>query len=906
MDTKTPYNLAIENVVQTFQTNVDQGLSQNEVQGRLSKHGRNIFPQAKEPGLISIFLQQFLSPLIYILLVAAGVALYFKEWHDALFIFIVLVANAAIGSFQEYSAQKSAQALRKLISVQAKVVRDGKNLKIDAEELVPGDIVLLESGDKVPADLRLISSQGLEIDESLLTGESTAVSKQADIVLDPQTSLGDRKNMTFLGTLVTRGRGKGIVVATGLSTQLGELASSLLTGKEGKPPLLIRMERLTRSIAIFIAVAIILLFVLQWLRGVPLKEIFLSSIALAVSAIPEGLPIAITVALAVGMRRMAKRQVIIRKLLAVESLGSCTFIASDKTGTLTMNELSVVRIRMPWEKEWMVTGVGTVPDGKITDQEQPLNPEQQKLLQWIAQTVSICNEAELTHSDGKWASSGDSVDVSLLVLSHKAGLPPDDIKKNHPQVATIPYESQEQFAAVLYQTEQKQEVAVKGAMEKLLTMCDKMATTQGEVPIDVKLIEDHAHHLAEQGFRVLATAGGTISTEGKNFDKQSLHHLTFLGLIGMIDPLRPEAKEAVKSCQKAGIQVAMVTGDHPVTALAISRELQLADDMSQVVTGKQIEEAKNKESNALDLLTKNARVFARVEPQQKLFIVESLSRQGHFVAVTGDGANDAPALRAAHVGVAMGKRGTDVARESAQLILADDNFTSIVGGIEEGRVAYANVRKVIFLVISTGAAEIIIFALAVFTNLPLPLLPTQLLWLNLVTNGIQDVSLAFEPAEGDELKKPPRSPQERIFDPLMIKRIFLSATVMSVVSFLHYRHLLDIGWTTEAARNSVLLLMVLFQNVHVMNCRSEVKSFLNQNPLRNRILFFGTISAQLLHIIAMYTPGLKDILHIEPVSLGHWAQLLSMALLVLIVIEFHKFISRRSQRKNEPKSAQNK
>lgn len=464
----------------------------------------------------------------------------------------------------------------------------------------------------------------------------------------------------------------------------------------------------------------------------------------------------------------------------------------------------------------------------------------------------------------------------------------------------IPFESEEQFAAFFYKEKLRTAVAVKGALERLLAMSDKMATVKGDVPIDVGLIEKQAHKMAEEGFRVLAVASGNVTETVNILDKQSLKHLTFLGLVGMIDPLRPEAKAAVEHCQKAGIRVAMVTGDHPITALAIARQLHLAEDMTQVITGRQLADAEEKGMDAFDTLTKRAGVFARVEPKQKLSLVQSLTRQGHFVAMTGDGANDAPALRVAHVGIAMGKRGTDVARESAQLILTDDNFASIVGGIEEGRVAYANVRKVIFLLVSTGAAEIILFALAVFTGLPLPLLPTQLLWLNLVTNGIQDVALAFEPAEGDELNKHPRKPQERIFNPLMIKRVLLTALVMSIVSFVHFRNLIQVGWSTEAARNSVLLLMVLFENVHVINCRSEVKSFLNQNPLRNRFLFFGTLTAQLLHIGAMYTPGLRDVLHIQPVTLEHWTGLLGMALLILVIVEMHKLICRFFEKKKSP------
>lgn len=898
MDKKPNHNLTINEVLQSFSVASDHGLSNADVRSRHLKFGPNVLPQTKEPGLVIIFLQQFLNPLIYVLLIASCVALYLHEWHDALFIFIVLGINASIGAFQEYSAQRSAQALRNLIKIQAKVLREGKVSKINAEELVPGDIVLLESGDKVPADMRLVSSHGLEINESLLTGESAVILKNSDIVLDLHTPLADQKNMAFMGTLVTRGRGRGIVVSTGLVTQLGKLAYSLLHEKEGSPPLLIRMERFTKGISIAIGVAVIFLMIIQAARGVPLKEIFFSAIALAVSAIPEGLPIAITVALAVGMRRMAKRQVIIRRLLAVESLGSCTFIASDKTGTLTMNELSVGRLWFAREREWTVSGVGVIPEGSIGESGHPLNAEQQNLLMRLCRAVVICNEGGLDKVNEEWIAQGDSVDVALLVLAHKAGVHQGHIRKTYLKTGMIPFEPEEQFAAFFYHEQGHSSVAVKGALEKLLAMSSRMATIEGDVQINVPLIERQAHAMAAEGFRVLAVAEGQINAEGNIFDKRYLKDLTFLGLVGMIDPLRPEARSSIQECQKAGIHVGMVTGDHPTTALVIARELGLAQNMSQVVTGPQLVAAEKKGIKFLDGLIAPARVFARVEPRQKLSIVQSLARQGHFVAVTGDGANDAPALRGAHVGVAMGKRGTDVARESASIILTNDDFSSIVGGIEEGRIAYANVRKVIFLLVSTGAAEIILFTLAVLTGLPLPLLPTQLLWLNLVTNGIQDVALAFEPGDGEELKRLPRHPQERIFDSLMVQRVLLSAAVISVVAFWHYTHLLAIGWSIEAARNSVLLLMVLFENMHIGNCRSENRSFLKQNPLRNPLLLFSTITAQLLHIGAMYTPGLRDVLGIQPVSFPQWSSLLSMAMSVLVVMEIHKiFLNKIGKRR---------
>ena len=896
--THPPHTLPADQVLEAFQSSV-HGLSQSEAAARLERFGPNTLPHPSPPGIGAIFFRQFLSPLIYILLLAAVVSLLLQEWADAVFIFAVLVLNAVIGTVQEYSAERSAEALRNLITTQAHILRAGDAFEVNAEALVPGDIVLLESGSKVPADLRLLSEQGLEIDESLLTGESLPVDKDSKAEIGAEVPLGDRTTMAFTGTLVTRGRGRGVVVATGLTTEIGHLAISLLGRDEAKPPLLIRMEKFTVGIAFAVLAAVVVIFGVELSRGASLAEVFVLSVALAVSAIPEGLPVALTVALAIGMTRMARRNVIVRRLVAVEALGSCTFIASDKTGTLTMNELTARRIAFPGQLPWDVMGEGMVPDGHITTPRGALAPQEQSLLERLCLAVVLCNEGFLGQRDGQWVHHGDTVDVALLVMAHKAGVTQPEARTAFPQEAQIPFESERQFAATLHQVNERQYAFVKGAFERLLPMCHRMATPHGDCTLDVETVEQQALVLAQDGYRVLAVAAGELSLGPEEvFSEEHLEGLTLLGLVGMIDPLRPEAKAALVACRHAGIRVSMVTGDHPETALAIARELELADNMAHVVTGPTLKRATSEDSTGedptgIDALTAQARVFARVEPQQKFHIIQSLVRHGHFVAVTGDGANDAPALRAAHVGVAMGKGGTDVARESAELILADDNFASIVAGVEEGRVAYNNVRKVIFLLISTGAAEVVLFALALFTNLPLPLLAAQLLWLNLVTNGIQDIALAFEPAEGDEMRSLPRPPQEPIFNRLMIERIVLSAVTIGGVAFGLYHHLLASGWSVADARNSTVLLMVLFENVHVLNSRSELRSALTHNPLRNPLLLFGTLIAQLIHIGAMYAPGLSDVLRIHPVSLGHWLELLGLALVVLVIMEMHKAVRRR-------------
>jgi Ca2+-transporting ATPase len=890
----TPHALSSDEVLVAHQSTA-HGLSQAEAASRLEQNGPNSLPETKPAGIGMVFLHQFKSPLIYVLIVAAILSVAIEEWSDAAFIAAVLIINGMIGTIQEYSAQRAASALRNLVSTRCLVLRDADSYEIDAENLVVGDIILLESGDKIPADIRLLVSHDLEVDESLLTGESTALLKDANLVLETDTTLADRRNMLFAGSLVERGRGRGVVVATALDTELGHIAESVLAKSPTKAPLMIRMESFTHRVAIIVAVAAMIMAAIALSRGMPLAEIFLLAVALAVSAIPEGLPVALTVALAIGMRKMARRNVIIRKLIAVESLGSCTFIATDKTGTLTVNQLTVRNITFPANEPLNVSGSGIEPEGIITTQQGQPVIDQKDRLDHLCQVAVLANEGYLSHRGEGWIHHGDAVDIALLVMAHKVGITKNETVNAYPEITTIDFESERLFSASLNQVNDKQCAFVKGALERLLPMCNTMSAAEGNMELDKQSLEEQALQMAAQGYRVIALASGEIELGiDEVFSEEHLNGLTLIGLIGMIDPLRAEAKDAIAKCQKAGIEVAMITGDHPVTAFAIARELNLAKYSDQVITGPELKHFA--EDGTMDELIREARVFARVEPQQKLDIVQSLQRNGHFVAVSGDGANDAPALRAAHVGVAMGKSGTDVARETADIIVTDDNFSSIVAGVEEGRIAYANVRKVIFLLISTGMAELVLFALALLTGLPLPLLAVHLLWLNLVTNGIQDVALAFEPGEGNELNRPPRSPRDPIFNRIMVERVVISALVIGIVAFFLFQWLLGQGYSVDEARNGTLLLMVLFENIHVFNCRSETRSVFGHNPLTNPILLFGTVTAQLIHIAAMYTPWISDVLHIQPVSPQHWLQLLGLAFTVLVIMELHKFVRRMSNR----------
>jgi Ca2+-transporting ATPase len=862
----------------------ENGLSESEAVARIAKYGANTLPHKPPPAFWEIFIHQFKSPLIYILVIAAVISILIKEPTDAGFIIFVLLLNAVIGGYQEWKAEQSAQALQRLLQVKATVLRDGEVKEINAEIVVPGDVVWLESGNRVPTDIRLFMTTGLEIDESLLTGESLPVLKDKSWSGEPSTPIADRLNMAYAGSIVTRGRAKGVVVATGLRTVVGELALDVMAGTGGEPPLVTRMKRFTHVIGITVLSSAAAIGVLGLVLGrYGLTEMLLFVVALAVSAIPEGLPIAMTVALAIATTKMARRGVIVRKLTAVEGLGSCTYIATDKTGTLTRNELTVKEVRLSGGGVFHVSGVGFAPEGEVLSDDRPIDRGSHPELERLAIAAVLCNEADLHHRDGGWVWRGDTVDISLLSFGHKLGYDRESLLGSYPQVNEIPFEPERQFSATFHSTDQgSTTVFVKGAPERVLEMCGA-----GEGADKAGCLAA-AEDMARRGFRVIALADGNINAElDPSMVPPEPGGLRLLGFTGMIDPLRHGVPEAVKTCRDAGVEVSMVTGDHPVTALAIARDLGMASDPSQVVTGTELAEMSPED---LQKIIAHTNVFARVSPNQKYQIVESARSIGHFVAVTGDGVNDAPALRSANIGIAMGKEGTDVAREASELVISDDNFATIVAGIEEGRIAYNNIRKVIFLLISTGAAELVLITLSLAAGLPLPLLPVQILWLNLVTNGIQDKALAFEPGEGDSLQKKPRRPDERIFNRIMIERTLVAALTMGVVGFGFFYYLIHNGWSESAARNVLFLLMVLFENVHIGNCRSETKSALVLSPLRSPILLIGALTALLVHVGAMYLPLGQRILGTEPVSLETWGMVAALALTVFVTSEIQKLV----------------
>ncbi|MCR9071321.1 MAG: HAD-IC family P-type ATPase [Alphaproteobacteria bacterium] len=873
------------------------GLTERDAADRLLRHGPNRLPEPTPTGIFGLFLRQFVSPFIYILMIAAAISFAISHVASGVFIVAVLLINALIGTIQERAAEKSASALRRMVRGTARVVRDGRPRTIDGEAVVPGDLLLLSSGDKAAADIRLLGTQDLAVDESMLTGESVAVTKGVASSIPVDAPLAERHDMVFAGTVVTHGRAEGEVIATGLSTQLGSIAGEVSARRVSEPPLMIRIRRFTYQVAAGIGVAIAALIALMFaVGGYGPSEMALMAIGLAVSTIPEGLPAALTVALAIGMDRMAKHNVIIRRLIAVEALGSCTFICSDKTGTLTVNEMTATRIVLPDGLSFEVTGAGigpgTVePPGGDGDEAQPFEDHLPRL-RALCTTGALANESRLDYAGQEWDFDGDIVDVAFLVLAKKLGLSISALHAEQSRLELVPYESERALSGSLHRRAENHVLHVKGSPEKLLAMSTHMRTAEGRVPIDHAAVADQFEGLARAGYRVIALADRDLPEPGSALG--SMAEMTLLGLVAMIDPVRPEAREAVDRCRAGGIEVAMITGDHPATAHAIARELAIAAPGDPVVTGSDLRRAAAQGSADLDDLVRGTRVFARIEPLQKQQIVESLMRAGHFVAVTGDGVNDAPAMHRANVGIAMGKRGTDVAKEAADIIITDDRFSSIVDGVEQGRVVYNNIRKVVGLLVATGFSALLLFFMAVLTGLPMPLTAVQLLWLNLVANGLQDVALAFEPKEGGELSQPPRRPNEAIFERRIVGTVLLIGGAMGLLAYTTFQTLLNLGYDLDMARNLTLMLMVLFGNIRALCSRSETRSLFGIPLLSNPFLVLAVPVAQLVHIGAMYVPGLNGVLAIQPISLHEWAAMLAVALSLLGLEEVHKAWRRRS------------
>lgn len=870
-----------------------EGLTAQEVEERLTQFGPNSLPEEVGLSRLKILLHQFKSPLIYILIFAAIVTALLGEFIDTGVIVAVVILNAVVGYFQEYKAETSVRALKNMVVARARVIREGKEGEIATEDLVPGDIVLLASGARVPADLRLVDVTELRAEEAALTGESVPVEKTTEAIAEDNLTAGDQVNMAFMGTVIVNGRARGIAVETGAKTVLGQIARDVKELSVTETPLQRKMVRFAQFIGLLALGSAVAIIVFGLYLGMTLKELFITAVAASVATIPEGLPIVVTVTMAIGITRMARRNAIMRKLSAVETLGSTTIICSDKTGTLTKNEMTVKAV-YDGQHGFEVTGSGYDPEGEILHDWEPTDEESLKRLRAMLRIGLLCNESRIVQEEGQFRIDGDPTEGALIVSAKKAGLDPEEEKKLCPQIGMIPFESERGFMATLHKQNGRKVIFVKGAPEKVLDMCKDLPS--GEA-FDRTKVEKTAERFAEDGLRVLAMAYKEVdeSTVAGKFSHDHLgNDLVFAGLQGMIDPPRPEAIEAIEGCKQAGIRVAMITGDHAVTASAIGKMIGLKENKSPPITGKEMEEINDDE---LFARVQETSVYARVSPQHKLRIVQQYMRHGEVVAVTGDGVNDAPALKAAHIGAAMGKTGTDVAREAADMVITDDNFASIFRAVEEGRIVFDNIRKVTLFLIPTGFAAILSILISMFLEIPIPYVAAQLLWINLVTNGLQDVALAFEPGEKDIIKRKPRNPKEGIMSRLMVERSILVGIIIAAGVIYNFYSALSENISLEHARTIAMTTMVLFQFFQAWNSRSEMQSIFRMNPLSNPFLFYSMVAAFLAQVAVIYVPALEWIFRTESLTFMEWVKIAVISITVIAAVEIDKSMRRRASSK---------
>ena len=855
------------------------GLSEKEAKSRIKTYGLNELPKEKEKSVFQIFLSAINDPIIYVLVVAAILSFIVGEYLDGFAIIFIIMVDAVVSTVQEIKAEKNSEALKDLIKVKVKVVRENKHYEIDSSYLVPGDIIIVEPGTKVSSDARIINSNNLTVDESVLTGESIGVAKSSD-----SSSLGDdsKKCMIYAGTSVLTGRAIAVVTATGIDTEVGKIAEKVTSTEESKSPLTIRMEKFSKQITLMIIGISILIGCVLIYKQYHFMDIFLAVVALAVSAMPEGLPLSLTLALTIGSNKMAKRNVIVKKLNSVESLGSCTVIASDKTGTLTVNEQTAKKIVMSNGEAFEIDGNGYNDVGKVI----PVGDSNIANAKYIATLGVVNNESMLEKVKGKWDKFGDSIDIAFLALGRKLGIKSSEFKK----VSDIPYESENKYSAVFYKIDNDVLCTAKGSVEVILDFC-KYSYEDGEkVKLDREKILKQNEELASNGYRVIAICDVDVPLKEK-YSEKDVKNLTFIGLVGFIDPVRKEAVGAIKKCKTAGIKVLMITGDHALTAYAIAKDLNIVSSKEEVVTGSDLDFYSDSDEK-FDRFVEGKKVFARVTPLQKLKIVESLQRQGEFVAVTGDGVNDAPAIKAANIGVAMGS-GTDVAKETAKMIIIDDNFSSIVAGIEEGRNAYSNIRKISLMLLSCGLAEVLFFVLSIAFDLPMPLVAIQLLWLNLVTDGLQDMALSFERETDTIMKEKPRSTKESLFEKELVKQILLSGTFIGVLIFIVWYILINnFHMEIAHARGYVLALMVFIQNMHVLNCRSESKSVFENGFKQNKFVLFTIVGTIILQMIVMEVPLLSRFLQTYDVPNLHLVILFVVSLPIILIMEMYKYVKK--------------
>ena len=854
------------------------GLRETEVKKRLKKYGYNELPKEKKKTRTQIFFSSLNDPIIYVLLVSCILSFIVGETVDAIAILFIILVDAVVSTIQEYRAEQNSEALKNLIKVKVKVIRENRHYETDSENVVPGDIIVIEPGTVVCADARIITANNLTVNESILTGESIGVVKSFE---NPNSFT--EKSMLYAGTSVLTGRALAVVCKTGIETEVGIIAKKVTTTSESASPLTIRMEKFSKQISVIIIIISLIIGLVLLNKGYSAMDMFLSVVALSVSAMPEGLPLALTMALSIGSNKMAKRNVIVKKLNSVESLGSCTVIASDKTGTLTVNEQTAKKILLPNGEEFDIEGNGYNDNGNI----KALKKSKINNAKYIAMLGEINNEAMLEKGKKGWDYFGDSIDVAFLALAKKL-----KVNDKYKQIAEIPYESEKKYSAVFYKKDDKVYCTAKGSLEIILDFCSKSYDDGSLVKLDKEYILKQNEKLASLGYRVIALCDGVVSSKDK-YSEKDISNLNFVGLVGFIDPVRKEAVPAIKACKNAGIKVLMITGDHALTAYAIAKDLNMIESKDEVVTGSDLEFYIDNEEKFDDFIS-DKKVFARVTPLQKLKIVESLQRQGEFVAVTGDGVNDAPAIKAANIGVAMGS-GTDVAKQTAKMIVIDDNFASIVAGIEEGRNAYSNIRKISIMLLSCGIAEVLFFVLAIIFDLPIPLVAIQLLWLNLVTDGLQDMALSFERETDTIMKQKPRNPKESLFERELVTQILISGLFIGIVVFILWYLLMKHTDDITMARGYVLALMVFIQNIHVINCRSESKSIFENSFAKNPFILLTIVGSILLQILVMEVPFLSSFLQTKQIPYSHLLILLLLALPILTVMEAYKYFKRRKR-----------
>ena len=879
MKQQTWIHLPFPEVCRLLQTDQKNGLTIQEAQRRLQQNGHNLLAKKEQISPLVLFLLQFKDFMVLVLLGATLLSAVLGEYTDALVIIIIVLINALLGFVQEYRAEKSLEALQGLAAPHAKVLRDGIRHEVPAEELVPGDIVIIEAGDRIPADLRLGEVRNLSVNEAALTGESEPVIKDTVVVQESAVNLGDQVNMAFMGTMAVGGRGSGVVVATGMQTQMGRIAHLIQEAGSEETPLQKRLEQMGKILVMTCLFVCGLVVVLGLFQGLPAYRMFLSGVSLAVAAIPEGLPAVVTMALAIGVQRMVRKNAIVRRLPAVETLGCATVICSDKTGTLTQNKMNVQKI---WtaEKIFEVEGEGYVPHGRFYFGKELINPKQDPALLLTLKAAVLCNNAQLYRdkmeikplwrgAKEEWQIQGDPTEGALLVAGARAGLWREDMEREAKRLRELPFDGTRKRMSVLYADSKESILYVKGAPEIILERCTKIFTggrvQQLTNSMREKIIKEN-ETMAALALRNLAVAYKPVQkTQAELEDLEN--ELIFLGILGMIDPPRPEVLPAIKKCQAAGIKTVMITGDHKTTAIAIARKLRLLPHDGNVLTGSQLDQLSDRQ---LQKAVMNTYVYARVTPEHKLRIVKALKESGHVVAMTGDGVNDAPAVKEADIGVAMGESGTDVTREAAALILADDNFATIVSAVEEGRGIYDNIRKFIRFLLACNIGEILTMFLAMLVGLPVPLRAIQILWINLVTDGLPAMALGIDPVDPEVMTRPPRDPRESIFSHGLWEKIFGRGVLIGTICVFVFAWSLKQGAQLDEAQTLVFVTLIMAQLIYVFDCRSEHKNIWQIGILSNPWLVAAVLSSLGLLLLVLYHPMLTAVFYTVPLAAKDW------------------------------------